>query len=87
MVKKENLIKKINTKPYPKNFTVNDLNSLMGKCNCTSFSGGRGSSVGFYHKSSGRILQFDKPHPGKELYKYQIVKTLDFLRDIGELEN
>ena len=31
-------------------------------------------------------MQFDQPHPGNELYKYQIEKVIKFLQDIGELE-
>lgn len=33
-----------------------------------------------------RVLQFDEPHPGNELYGYQIKKTIQFLTDIGEIE-
>lgn len=57
----------------------------MGKCGCKKFSGGRGSGIGFVHEETKRILQFDQPHPGNELYKYQIIKTINFLKDIGEL--
>ena len=32
-----------------------------------------------------QVLQFDEPHPGKELYIYQIKMTIQFLKDIGEL--
>ena len=38
-------------------------------------------------KKTKRILQFDGPHPGKELYKYQIDKIIKFLDDIGEKES
>jgi hypothetical protein len=33
-----------------------------------------------------RIIQFDGPHPGNELYKYQIEKVKLFIEDIGEKE-
>ena len=33
-----------------------------------------------------RVLQFDEPHPGNELYGYKIKKTIKFLKDIGEIE-
>lgn len=56
----------------------------MKKCNCTVDSGGRGSSVAFIHKPTGRVLQFDGPHPGKELYLYQIKMVKAFLEEVGE---
>ena len=37
----------------------------------------------FYEKGIGYT---DEPHPGTELYGYQIKKTIQFLRDIGEME-
>lgn len=86
MPKKEELIDKLCRKPIPKNFTVQDLELLMKKCNCTKFQGGRGSSVGFVHNGPEHLtLQFDMPHPGNELYSYQIKKAKKFLEDIGEI--
>ena len=86
MPKKKDLLEKLCRKPIPKNFTTRELVMLMGKCNCTKFSGGRGSGIGFVHDETKRILQFDQPHPGNELYRYQIEKTIQFLKDIGEIE-
>jgi len=85
MPKKDELLRKLTRKPLPTNFTVRELKLLMSKCGCDAFEGGRGSGIGFYHTSSGRILQFDTPHPGNELYRYQIKKTIEFLHAIGEL--
>lgn len=86
MPKKEELINKICRKPSPNNFTIRELDTLMGKCNCTKFSGGRGSGIGYCHQDTQRILQFDGPHPGNELYRYQIKMVLQFLKDIGEID-
>lgn len=86
MPKKKDLIDKLCRKPYPKNFTTRELNQLLSKCNCKMFSGGRGSGIGFVHDETKRVIQFDQPHPGKELYKYQIEKTIEFLKDIGEIK-
>ena len=85
MPKKKDLLEKLCRKPYPKNFTIRELDLLMGKCNCEKFSGGRGSGIGFVHNETKRVLQFGQPHPGKELYRYQIDKTIQFLKDIDEL--
>lgn len=84
MPKKKDLLEKLYRKPYPKNFTTRELDMLMNKCNCSKFQGGRGSGIGFVHEPTKRILQFNGPHPGNELYKYQIEKTRRFIEDIGE---
>ena len=86
MPKKKNLIEKLYQKPYPKNFTTRELDALMSRCNCTKFQGGRGSGIGYVHNPSKRIVQFDGPHPGNELYKYQIEKIKKFIDEIGEKE-
>ena len=85
MPKKEDLIEKLCRKPIPKNFTKRDLDTLMRKCNCDKFFGGRGSSIGYVHHTTQRVLQFDEPHPGNELYGYQIKMTIQFLKNIGEI--
>lgn len=85
MPKKNDLIEKLCRKPVPKNFTMRELDLLMKYCNCEKFSGGRGSGIGFIHGETSRVLQFDQPHPGKELYGYQIKKTIQFLQDIEEI--
>ena len=86
MPKKKELINKLFRTPYPKNFTVKELDQLMGKCNCKKYEGGRGSSIKYVHEKTKRILQFDKPHPGNELYKYHIEKTKEFIEVIEEKE-
>lgn len=85
MPSKEVLIKKLMAKPAPTNSTVRELDLLMKRCNCRRFSGGRGSGIGYYHEETGRIVQFDAPHPGKELYRYHINMVKKFLEDIGEV--
>ena len=86
MPKKEELIKKLLAKPMPNNFTIRDLDNLMKKCDCVKFSGGRGSGIGFFHETTKRILQFDGPHPGNELNRYQIKMKIKFLTEIGEVK-
>lgn len=87
MPKKKDLLEKLCRKPRPQNFTTRELDLLMSKCDCEKFSGGRGSGIGFVHNRTKRILQFDQPHPGNELYGYQINKTIQFLKEIGEIES
>ena len=86
MPKKQDLVDKLCRRPSPKNFTTKELDSLMKKCNCEKFQGGRGSGIGYVHNETKRIVQFDQPHPGNELYGYQIKKTIDFLKAVGEID-
>ena len=85
MPTKEALASKLTAKPLPRNFTVNDLDALMRKCGCEKYQGGRGSGIGYRHISTGRAIQFDAPHPGKELYLYQVKAVISYLQTIGEL--
>lgn len=84
MPTKEMLLQKLTRMPIPTNFTVRELDALMKKCGCEKFQGGRGSGIGYFHAATTRIVQFDGPHPGKELYRYQIKKVLQFLKEVGE---
>lgn len=85
MPKKEVLLQKLLRKPAPTNFSISELDALMGKCNCEKYSGGRGSAIGYFHTPTGRKLMFDGPHPGNELYRYQIKMIIAFLSDVGEI--
>ena len=85
MPTKEDLLKKLQAKPCAKNFTIKDLDSLMRKCDCTKTPAGRGSGVKY--TNGQRCLIFDLPHPGKDLYRYQIKMLIKFLISIGEIED
>lgn len=86
MPNKKDLIDKLTRKPIPSNFTVRELDLLMRKCGCTKFHGGRGSGIGYSHDKTRRIVQFDGPHPGNQLYRYHIKMIICFLKDIGEIK-
>jgi hypothetical protein len=86
MPNKTELIYKLTRKPMPTNFTIRELDLLMHKIGCIKFEGGRGSGIGYCHNDTGRIVQFDGPHPGNELYRYQIKMIIKFLKDIGEIK-
>lgn len=85
MPKKEKLLEKLMQKRISKNFTTNELDALMAQCGCEKFPGGRGSAISYFHRETGRILRFDGPHPGKELYTYHVKKVREFLADIKEI--
>lgn len=85
MPSKEKLVRKLCSKPCPKDFTINEYIALMRKCGCEMFQGGRGSSLGFRHTKTGRKILFDLPHPRKELTGYMIIRIIQFLSEVGEL--
>ena len=65
--------------------TVRELDSIMKQCGCRKIEGGRGSGIGYVHISTKRVIQFDGPHPGNELYRYHIKMVIRFLKEVGEL--
>ncbi len=85
MSKKQSLLDKLLSKPSPTSFTIRELDSLMKQCGCRKFEGGRGSGIGYVHTETKRIIQFDGPHPGNELYRYHIKMVIKFLREVGEI--
>lgn len=85
MPKKDKLLNKLMQKRIPKNFTTNDLDALMSQCGCTKHSGGRGSAIMYIHTATNLKLVFDGPHPGNELYTYQVKLVRKFLKDINEI--
>ncbi len=86
MPNKKDLIDKLTRKPMPSNFTIRELDLLMRQCGCIKFEGGRGSGIGYCHDNTRRIVQFDGPHPGNQLYRYHIKMIIKFLKDVGEIK-
>ena len=86
MPTKEKLLLKLFQNKLPRNFSKQELDTLMKQCNCLKGQGGRGSGIRYYHEHTGRILAFDEPHPGNELYPYQIKLIREFLKETGEVK-
>ena len=84
MPAKEKLMRKLFQKKLPRSFSKQELTALLTQCGCVKGQGGRGSGIRFFHEKSGRILAFDEPHPGNDLYPYQIKMVRQFLMDVGE---
>ncbi len=85
MSQKDNLIQRLRSKP--KDFTVAELDSLMGKCGCVKNCRGKtsGSAIAYIHDETQRVLKFHTPHPKKELKMYMIDRVIDFLEEVGEI--
>ena len=83
---KKKLIEKLTRRPKPTDFTTNELDRLMSQCGCSKHHGGRGSSIYYKDEATGNKLQFDGPHPGNELYPYQIKEVIEFLKFLKEID-
>ena len=86
MSNKEQLIRKLMNNPITKTFSVRDLDKLLSSCGCVKMIGGRGSAIKYKHLDSGKVLIFDKPHPGNNLYRYHIMLVRRILKTIREVE-
>jgi len=81
MSKKEKLLAKLCTKPFPKDFSWHGLITLMGYYGFKNTCGG-GSHYIFEH-SSGFRFRMSKTHPSGILKTYQIRAAKNALRNIG----
>lgn len=85
MSQKERLLNRLKTKP--KDFTIAELDSLMGKCGCYKSNRGKtsGSAIAYIHEKTGKEIRIHSPHPQKELKRYVIDNVLEFLEDTSEI--
>ena len=84
MALKDKLLRKLFQRKLPRNFTKQELDTLMKQCGCIKGQGGRGSGIRYYHEATGRIVAFDEPHPENTLYPYQVKMVRQFLKEVGE---
>lgn len=85
MSQKDSLIARLQSKP--KDFTIDELDSLMNRCGCRKINRGKtsGSAIAYVHDKTGRKIKLHSPHPQKELKLYMISLVIDFLSEIGEI--
>ena len=84
MGQKEKLIEHLKSKP--KNFTFNDVETLLGYFDYKRSNKGKtsGSRVMFVSENHPPNM-LHKPHPRKELLAYQIKQLIDILEQEGLL--
>ena len=72
MSKHEKLLKRFLS--GPKDFTYNELKTLLGGFGYYEYTGGTssGSRVVFIHENTQHIIRLHKPHPKKILKRYQL---------------
>lgn len=83
MGQKDKLIAKL--KSNPKNFTLDEAESLLGYLDYRKSNKGKtsGSRVMFTSDKHKAKILLHKPHPRKELLEYQIKQLIDLLEQEG----
>jgi hypothetical protein len=83
MSKKDKMIDKLLSKP--KDFTFDEMVSLLSYFGYNLKQGGTGSGVKFIKDDSNEVINFHKPHPNGVLKKYVLEQVIEKLRKDGLL--
>lgn len=83
MGKKDKLIDKLLKKP--KDFTFDEMTSLLSYFGYKLKQGGTGSGVKFIKEGSNEVINFHKPHPSGILKRYVLDQVIEKLRKDGLL--
>ena len=86
MSKHQKLVKRFLSNP--KDFTYNELKTLLSGFGYSEFTGGStsGSRVAFINDKTQHIIRLHKPHPHNILKRYQIELIEEELRNIEVLQ-
>ena len=83
MSQKDKLIERLLRKP--KDFSFDEMASLLSYFGYTLKQGGTGSAVKFIRDNSNEVINFHKPHPNGILKRYVLDQVIDKLRKDGLL--
>ena len=83
MSKKDKLIDRLLKKP--KDFTFDEIESLLSYFGYELKQGGTGSGVKFVRDGSNEVINFHKPHPNGVLKRYVLDQVIEKLRKDGLL--
>ena len=78
MSQKDKLIERLLLKP--KDFTFNEMVSLLSYFGYNLKQGGTGSGVKFTKDNSNEVINFHKPHPNGILKRYVLDQIIEKLR-------
>jgi hypothetical protein len=83
MGKKDKLIERLLSRP--KDFTFDEMVSLLSYFGYDLRQGGTGSGVKFIKEGSNEVINFHKPHPDGVLKRYVLEQVIEKLRKDGLL--
>lgn len=83
MSKKDKLTDRLLKKP--KDFTFDEMESLLSYFGYKLQQGGTGSGVKFIENGSNEVINFHKPHPSGVLKRYVLDQVIEKLRKDGLL--
>lgn len=83
MGKKDKLVRKLLKRP--KDFTFDEMVSLLSYFGYELKQGGTGSGVKFIRPGSSEVINFHKPHPSGELKRYVLEQIIEKLERDGLL--
>lgn len=83
MSKRDKLIDRLLSKP--KDFTFNEMVSLLSYFGYELKQAGTGSGVKFIKEGSNEVINFHKPHPSGILKRYVLEQVIEKLRKEGVL--
>lgn len=83
MSKRDKLINRLLR--MPKDFTFDEMVSLLLYFGYELKQGGTGSGVKFVKKNGNDVINFHKPHPSGILKRYVLVQVIEKLRKDGLL--
>lgn len=83
MSKKDKLLDRLLKKP--KDFTFDEMESLLSYFGYKLKSGGTGSGVKFIKEGSSEVINFHKPHPSGILKRYVLEQVIEKLGKDGLL--
>lgn len=81
MSKKDKLVEKLLNKP--KDFTFDEMVSLLSCFGYKLKQGGTGSGVKFVKEGSNEVINFHRPHPNGVLKRYILDQVIEKLRKDG----
>ena len=76
----EKLLEKLTAKPTPRNFSWDDLVTLLGRLGYQEIKGS-GSRRKFVHSATKHSVMLHKPHPGNNLKIYQVNQVIDSINE------
>lgn len=83
MSRKDKLLEKLLQKP--KDFTFDEMVSLLSYLGYELKQGGTGSGVKFIKDGSNEVINFHRPHPNGTLKRYILNQVIEKLRKDGVL--